>query len=234
MLVEREQRDGGAFGAGALTLAPPWRLGSLLRERRERAGLDLEALAAQAPRSIDAALLAAIERGDRALSDPELTLVGAVYGVEVAELAPRRVRLVVDLGEGVLGVGDRRAALGGPVGLDEVLERYLELVYSLRGIPQHRPAVLRELDIEVLADALEAGRPEVERRLAQLMALSPGRPRPRRAPAVVWAAGVLVAVTAAGGLVFEQVLDTPAELAAAVTPSVSPPPAQPAPPQPPE
>jgi hypothetical protein len=190
-----------------LALVPPRRLGALLRDQRAAGGRSVDELAAVS--RFDATELAAVEAGDRALTDAELTAVLEVYGVQPDELVPERAKLVIDLDEQVLSAGGAAQTLAGDTPTaDEVLASYLSLVYTLRHATPGTRIVLRDADIEVLARALDLAQAAVSERLHALMAEPAGevqrRSRLLRGRVLVPLAGVVVAATAIGALVLVQ------------------------------
>ncbi|MCU0274209.1 MAG: helix-turn-helix domain-containing protein [Acidimicrobiales bacterium] len=189
------------------TLVPPLRLGRLLRSRRETAGRSLGDLAAQGP-GVSVALLEDIEAGRVDLSEAELARIAPLYEVDLAHVLPQRMQLVIDLDAGRLSVtgADASGVLLPGEEAEQVLVRYLALLYALRGMPVGTPLPLRRLDLDVLADALALRTDEVHDRLRDLMLQSDDRVRQSarglRRRLVVPLAGILVAVTAAGSLLF--------------------------------
>ena len=185
-------------------IVPPARLGHLLLAAREDRGETRAQVAARLGEGATEALLEEVEAGRVDLTDRDMAALTAAYGVATSELVPSRSRLVIDLANGTVAVaGERRAfATDDP---DEVLTRYLSLVYALRGLPAGTPVPLRDLDLAVLGQALRIGAGEVEARLVGLMQDPDDRvettTRDLRRRLVVPAAGLLVAVTAVGALV---------------------------------
>jgi hypothetical protein len=157
--------------------------------------------------------LQSIEAGDRNLTDRELTEVLDVYHVELDQLLPERTHLVIDLDERRVSAGGRqRSVAGGSPTPDRVLASYLSLVYALRHAEPGSEIVLRNADLDVLAQALDLARSVVASRLHALMA-EPGievrrRSRLLRGRVLVPLAGVVVAATAVGTLLMVQADDT--------------------------
>ncbi len=190
-------------------------------------GVDVDHLAAQS--FFTSADLLAIEAGERNLTDRELTEVLDVYHVEVDDLLPERTRLVIDLEERRVAAGGRqRSVAGGSPTPDRVLASYLSLVYALRHATPGSPLVLRDADLEVLAQALDLAKPTVTSRLHALMTEPDLEVRRRsrllRGRVLLPVAGVIVAATAVGTLLMVQADDTetvtvePAAPAASVAP----------------
>jgi hypothetical protein len=214
---------------GTTSLIPASRFGQVLSEARVQADRSVEQLAGQSQGQFTALDLRAIEDGHEVLTERRLALVAGLYGVDVDELRPSRAQLVIDLNAGTVAAGDRSARFDPPAEepadvTPEVLTQYLSLVYAMRDIEPGTPIPLRDLDIEVLCQALDQGAFDIERELHALMAETAPlarRTRSLRRRLVVPAAGVLVAATAIGTLVFVQRQED--TTAPASTPAVSPP-----------
>jgi hypothetical protein len=149
--------------------------------------------------------LVAVESGARDLTDLDLRELLAVYAVEPTDLVPERAELVVDLDERRLSAGGEHHSLAGPYpSPDQVLASYLSLVYTLRHRAPGTELILREADVDVLAQALHLARPAVTTRLHQLMVEPAGEVQRRahllRGRVLVPLAGAVVAATALGTL----------------------------------
>ena len=110
---------------------------------------------------------------------------------------------MIDLDEGLISVAATHVPLDAGSGTDLVLVRYLALVHRLRGLPVGTAVKIRDLDIAVLAVALETDEDQIERRLQGLMTdLGPVKMSERdlRHRLLVPLAGVVVASTAVGVL----------------------------------
>lgn len=182
---------------------PPRRLGALLREARAAAGDDLAAVAARSGGAVDAVRLHAVESGDVVLDDSEVRELLHLY--DIPPSVATRTELVIDLDDGTVAAGPWSTTTEGPAHADDVLIRYLALLYEMRGLAPGTALPLRTLDLDVLSQALALPVPDVEQRLDVLMAPDDGRvDRLRRALSLrvlVPAAGLVVAATAAGALV---------------------------------
>lgn len=119
-------------------------------------------------------------------------------------MAPRDT-LVIDLDNRTVAAGPWSASLEAEQpGPDDILARYLALVYVMRGIDPGTEIPLRTLDVSVLARATELPSVEVEDRLVLLM--QPGNRRLDAVRRVVKnkaaiTAAVAVAATAIGLLI---------------------------------
>lgn len=110
-----------------------------------------------------------LEHGRRTVDDTLLKQLFSLYGVEGAGLLPTRSQLVINLNEGRISVEDSEVSTEGLSGPDEILTRYLALVYHLRNMPLGAAAHLRDLDLEVLSTALEIETTDIKKRLKRLM-----------------------------------------------------------------
>jgi transcriptional regulator with XRE-family HTH domain len=193
-------------------LVPPVRLGRILHDARIDAGDSIDALVSRCGLAYDDTFFDAVESGRAPLDEATVRWLAALYDVKVDQLVPQRARLVIDLEEGSVRIG-AAASLIEPMP-DDVLAKYLALVYELRGIRVGAPLKIRELDLDVLSRALTMRSREVRSRLHTLMSGDPepleGSRRRLRGRLVVPVAGILVAVTAVGGLLFERASDDPA------------------------
>lgn len=188
--------------ASTTTLVPPRRLGMLLREARVAAGLELAALIDGTDLSV--VELDDIEHGRRELDEATLETLVRIYGIEDTGIVPARSRLVIDLDEGRIAVNHTDLEVDPLAGPDAVLARYLALVYRLRDLPVGAAVHLRDVDIEVLGNALELATEEVESRLDRLIAdetsVAEDQKRIRR-QLVMPLVGVVIAATTVGTLV---------------------------------
>jgi len=188
-----------------LGLVPPGRLGDLLSRARSDRGMTLEELASSTNGRISLAGLAAIERGVAPLNDDALRLISDAYELDTTSLIPTRSQLVLDLNAGYLAVDDRRSDLPRrSPRREDVLVRYLSMVYSMRGLEPGTRVTLRIEDLDVLGAALHEGTSSLATDLEALMA-HPGDLVRRRLRfldrrILFPAAGVLVACLAAGSL----------------------------------
>ena len=101
-----------------------------------------------------------------------------------------------------MSVGEARARIDD-TDPQQLLTNYLALVYSLRGLPVGTPIPLRFGDVAVLADALRIDQREVSSTLGKMIVGTDEvreHARGLRRRLVVPVAGILVGLTAAGGL----------------------------------
>lgn len=202
--LDREQQE---WEAGSLI--PPRRLGALLSDARAAKGYTLEDLARRSDGRFSLAALSSIERGSRDVSDDDARKLAKIYELEATSLVPPRSKLIVDLGEGLLTVDDRSLRIGRSApSRDEVLARYLTMVYSMRRLEPGAPLVLRVDDLDVLGRALRVGSRILESDLESLMehpeSILGWRSRVLRRRVLIPAAGVMVALLGVGALVLVQ------------------------------
>lgn len=191
--------------APRIELVPPRRLADLLTQARVRQGLTIEDLVERSGGRFGHAALASAERGSTSFDDTELSALTELYGVQRSTLVPPRSRLVVDHREGILRVDQHVAEFGRHLSTrEEVLGRYLTLVYSMRTADPGTRVPLRADDLEVLGRSLRAGTSSIEADLEALMERPNGividTARQLRMRVLVPAAGVLVAFCGVGAL----------------------------------
>lgn len=183
-------------------LVPPRRLGEVLGAARHSTGLTVSEVATKSEGAFQRTDILSIEAGLRRLDDEELNTVLSLYEIPRDTVLPHRSRLVLDLNEGSMSVGDIDApALNTE---DEVFERYLALVYTLRGIQPGTPVPLRDVDLDVLGQALRIEQHDVKSRLVTLMEPPPVLLQPRierlSRQILVPTIGVIVGATTLGML----------------------------------
>ena len=197
-------------------LLPPRRLGTLLAEARLAGGYSLVEAADSLGGGWSPVELLEVETGRRPVLDPDLVVLTDLYGIPTTSLIPERSRLVIDLDEGVLGVGSQQVVLGGDTVQErEVLGQYLAMVYTMRDLRPGLTVPLRTPDLEVLSTALHRPTEELEEELLRMMveagAVVEPRMRRLRGRVLIPAIGLVVAATAAGMLLLVNDSDaTPA------------------------
>lgn len=203
-------------------LVPPRRLGRLLSGARLDHGLTLEEASAALDGLLDVDELLDVELARREVSDEELLAITGLYGIETSTMVPARGELVIDLDEGVIVADGGQVELTSEAEIDEVLARYLALVFAMRDVSAGTVVPLRLDDVVVLAEALGMEAADVEGRLGELMEVRPEPVRRRmrllRGRLLVPAVGVLVTTTACGPLVMIPGERTPGPLRTASAP----------------
>jgi hypothetical protein len=196
-------------------LVPPRRLGLLLLGLRQARGDSLERAAASTEGRISTDRLLALETGEAIATPGELGYLAKVYSFPLTELVPQRVRLVLDYDERLIDAGGFCAVVPEGQTVTEVLQRYLLLVWALRGRQPGSFLYFRELDVSVLADGFGLGSDGVTGLLGELLDDSTwvapwSHPsqfgRPRFSP-LVPGAGILLCAGAQGALIFKPDTD---------------------------
>lgn len=165
-------------------------------------GLDLVEMAQRSGGRFTPGSLADIERGRMPIDDGTARVVTTLYELENGPVVPERSRLVVDLDSQELAIGSAALDIGSRE-VDDVLARYLSLLYILRSIEPGKELTLREPDLEVLSETLFTEIASVERRLGELMLSGKvdDRTKSLLRRFLIPSAGLLVAATTVGSLV---------------------------------
>jgi hypothetical protein len=116
------------------SLIPPNRLGALLIEQRTQRGLTIEELCQGSLLPFSPDELRRIEQGQLTLSDDQVHRLMSVYRAASGPVVPERSELVVDLHEGAMFAGRRTKVLPLNPSFDDILGRYLSLLYLMRGL----------------------------------------------------------------------------------------------------
>lgn len=195
----------------------------MLIEQRTRQGHTTADLARAGRMRFTASFLDDVERGRVDVTDVQAQELLELYGLELDGGAANRSQLIVELSEGTVGVGptalrfDERT---GPV----VLERYISLLYLLRGQTPGSPVPLRNDDLDVLATALDASTVSIESDLRSIIAdrFTPSRTRRLGRRTRIAQLGLLVGATVTGALIIVGDPGASAEAASPVSTSNAP------------
>ena len=185
-------------------LVPPARFAAALAAARERQELTLSDIELRAKGAFSLGELRQIEAGELALRDPDLRVLAGVYGIDLANVVPGRATLIIDRHEGLVAVGDSVGKFKPESDDRKIMLRYLALVYRIRNATPGKPISSRDDDLEVLAAVFGTTPSQVRTELEALMLIAAPEIRFQygafRNRLIVPALGVLVALTAAGGL----------------------------------
>lgn len=143
-----------------------------------------------------------VERGHVALDDALIDELVALYEVTAGPVIPQRSELVLDLDRQQLSVDGHSVGFNS-LHVDDIIGRYVSLVYMLRGAPYGSDLVLRDRDLDLLGESLGTT-PDLLRRRVETMVAAPEsvqRAKQVRGRSIVMAAGLLVGLTAMGSLV---------------------------------
>ncbi len=197
------------------SLISPDRLGALLQARRSELDVELDELAGRSHGAFTSGFLSRAEQGLVLLTDPVAERLVELYQLDPGSLsAERNNKLIVDLPGRRVAVGSqsyeiRRTTnpLAGDQLVDAVLERYLSLLYLLRGIEPGNELAIRDDDLGILSETLELELGRLERRLGQLMLdeTVDSRTRSLIGRFLLPNAGLLVAATVVGSFVISSV-----------------------------
>lgn len=187
-------------------VVPPKRLGNLLSGIRLERGFTLEEAAQALGGHWTALYLLEAETGQRPLMDPEIRDLAKLYDIDVTTLVPERSHLIIDLDDGFMSInGELSRFESSEVERQEILKRYLALVYLMRNKEPGHAIPLRLTDLEILAGVLSTDKRTVEDQLRLMMERADrgltsriGRLKGRL---FVPAAGIFVAGTAMGALI---------------------------------
>jgi hypothetical protein len=191
--------------ATSSTLVPPARLGTMLAQARAASHLSLPDLVARSQGHFSVGDLELLERGAVAVVDQDVEAAAALYGVDLSQSTRGHAELIIDRSEGKLAIGESTGRFAPNDDDRDVMIRYLSLVYRLRNSAPGQILPARNGDLEVLAQVFSSTPEQVRLALEDLMlhhapALRETHSILRRRIAIP-AIGVLVALTAVGGLV---------------------------------
>jgi hypothetical protein len=149
-------------------LIPPARLGSFVAEARQQIGMSREAVALSSGGRLSVTDVTMLERGRLVCGENQLCAIEDVLGLRFGQTAPSRTRLVVDSEQGRLVLGGKVASFVPECSSDEILLRYLTLIYLCRRARPGTYIVPRSDDIQTLAQLLDLPELEIRQSLARL------------------------------------------------------------------
>lgn len=144
------------------------RLARLLVHRRESIGVGLGAMARRSNGSFTRAVLRDLEAGAIPLDAAIVSRLVALYGVDLDDITPARIRIRIDPAARTVSAGGV-AAHFDETDPDELLRTYLRLVRRLRDQHDVETISLRRDDVEDLARFLGRPTEAVLHRLCDLM-----------------------------------------------------------------
>jgi hypothetical protein len=196
-------------------LVPPARLAALMVERRSAQGLGIVDMAKRSNGMFTPSYLENAERGRVALDDRIIGHLVGLYEVNAGPVVPQRSELILDIDRQQFKVGDTAVGFDS-MHAEDVLQRYVSLVYVLRGQPPGSELVLRDRDLGVLSTSLGYTEVDLRREIDGLMAAPDSVQRAKAVgrARMIAAAGLLVGLTAIGTLVLIGVSadDAPTEV----------------------
>jgi hypothetical protein len=190
------------------TLVPPARLASLLIAARTTSGLELSDIELAGGGSFSMGDLRQIEAGSVTLSDTELRTIAQIYNVDLGTVAPGRSTLEIDRSEGLLIVGGSTKRFLPDDDDRKIMLRYLALVYKMRDTKPGKPLGPRDNDLAVLAEVFGCSVIDVRDQFDHLTTTAVREIQSFHGSLgwrkILPGLGVLVAITAAGGLLLTQ------------------------------
>lgn len=144
------------------------RLARLLVHRRESIGVGLGAMARRSNGSFTRAALRDLEAGATPLDAAIVSRLVALYGIDLDDITPARIRIRIDPAARTVSAGGV-AAHFDETDPDELLRTYLRLVRRLRDQHDVETISLRRDDVEDLARFLGRPTESVLHRLCDLM-----------------------------------------------------------------
>ena len=183
-------------------LVPPARLGALMIERRTQQGVDIVEMARRSNGMFTPSYLENAERGRVALDDRIIEHLVGLYEVNAGPVVPQRSELILDIDRQQLKVGDTSVGFDS-LHVEDVLARYVSMIYVLRGQEPGSDLVLRDRDLDVLSSSLGYTESDLRREIHGLIAAPDSVQRAQSVSErrIVLAAGLLVGLTAVGALV---------------------------------
>jgi hypothetical protein len=190
------------------TLVPPARLASLLIAARTTSGLELSDIELAGEGRFSMGDLRQIEAGAVTLSDNELRTIARIYNVDLGTVAPGRSTLEIDRSEGLLIVGGSTKRFLPDDDDRKIMLRYLALVYKMRDTKPGIPLGPRDNDLAVLAEVFGCSVIDVRDQFDHLTTTAIREIQSFHGSLgwrkILPGLGVLVAITAAGGLLLTQ------------------------------
>lgn len=188
--VPRIDIDDPAFGI---------RLARLLVHRRESIGVGLGAMARRSNGTVPRGTLRELESGTSTLDPALVSRVVALYGVDLDDIAPARIRIRIDRSARTVSAGGV-AAHFGETDADELLRTYLRLVRRLRDQHDVEVISLRRDDVDDLARFLGRPAESVLEQLCDLMGSTRSQRRMVVGMCLAGAMMVTIAVPSAAAL----------------------------------
>jgi hypothetical protein len=190
------------------TLVPPARLAALLIKARTSSGRELSDIELAGDGRFSMGDLRQIEAGSVTLSDNELRTIARIYNVNLSNVTPGRSELEIDRSEGLLIVGGKSKRFLPDDDDRKIMLRYLALVYKMRDTKPGAPLGPRDNDLTVLAEVFGCSVLDVRDQFDHLTTTAAGEIQSFHGSLgwrkILPGIGVLVAITAMGGVLLTQ------------------------------
>ncbi len=171
---------------------------------RVESNLSFEGMEAKSNGRFSVGDLRLLESGTVAVSDDDIEAAATLYGIDLTQSTRGPAELVIDRSEGLLAIGQQERQFTPDDDDRDIMVRYLSLVYRLRNSSPGQILPARTGDLEVLAQVFSSSPEQVRLALEDLMLHHASDLRERHALLkrrfAIPTIGVLVALTAAGGL----------------------------------
>jgi hypothetical protein len=151
-----------------LGLVPPARLGPFVEMGRQQLGMSREEFSQATAGRLTVQDITLLERGRLVCRDTQLAAIQDALGVQFARTVPTRTRLIIDPTQGRLVIGGNVAEVLPDVSDEELLLRYLALVYLCRRARPGTYVVPRADDVETLSEVMDTTTARVRQRLARM------------------------------------------------------------------
>jgi len=173
---------------------------------RTSQGLDLVEMAQRSNGMFTPSYLENAERGRVTLDDRSIEYLVGLYQVDSSPVVPHRHELVLDIDLHELRINQNAVSFES-MHIDDVLGRYLSLVYRLRGLKPGSDLVLRDRDLDVLSTSLGYTSVDLRREIQDLISAPDSVHRAQQVGTgrIIGAAGLLVGLTAIGAFVLVSV-----------------------------
>jgi hypothetical protein len=135
---------------------------------RKQVGMSREALAAASNGRLTVRDLSLLEHGRLVCKEAQLSAIQELLGMPFASVVPLRARLIIDPMQGRMVLGGRIAEVVPNASDEELLIRYLAMVYLCRRARPGSFVVPRADDLEVLSELLATSPDSLRQQLAQL------------------------------------------------------------------
>ena len=148
---------------------PTTHLAELLTSARGNAGFSLEEMTDRFDGRFSVFDLMQLEAAMLRTTDDDLRAIAKAYGLDYSLFAPTRGLLRLDLAKSTISIGAYESTFGAGASSTDVLLRYLALLYNMRAIKPGESLVLRNPDLNVLAETFGSTVLQVEHALVHLM-----------------------------------------------------------------
>ena len=148
---------------------PTARLAQLLVIARGGTGMSLEDMVEVFKGRFTVFQLMQLEAAILPINDDDLRAIAKAYGLDYAIFAPERGVLRIDLSGLSIAIGNHESAFDAGSDSTQILIRYLALLYKLRKVAPGEPLVLRDPDLNVLAQTYSCSVEQVKQALLHLM-----------------------------------------------------------------